>query len=98
MITRVIELGGHLFHWPVGSHKPTTFAFQKSHLERFEQTQGAYRIANNAERDAALAANTAGPQGRRLSSEELVRCYMDEIGFEQFHRIEGVEARGYERS
>lgn len=95
MSNRLIKIKQHYYAWPVGTHKPTTFAISEALLAQFIAKNGEHRVAGDAETQAALQANQAGPANRKLSEDELNSCYRDNLAYERFFAKEGVELRSF---
>lgn len=95
MSTRIVKIENNHYLWPVGSRRPTSFAVVPAHLNRFLAQHPSARVANEAETLAAIDANQAGPDQRKLTVEELSTCYRDNLAFERFHAKEGVELASF---
>jgi hypothetical protein len=98
MSRRIVEVKSLFFEWPVGATRPATYAILGVNLTRYLERTGAARIANQAESSAAVEANRAGPWDRKLSVDELTRCYRDVMGYEKFYASEGAPLLADERS
>lgn len=91
MLPRIVKLDSYYFDWPIGTTRPASFAITEDNLSRYFVHNGVSRIANEAESQAVLNANQAGPRNRKLSLSELLQCYRDCLAYEQFHANAGVE-------
>lgn len=91
MTRRIVPVQNLFFEWPVGENRPASYGMTARQLDVHLSLNGNIRIANEAEAQAAVAANLAGPNNCKLSTEELVAGYRDNFGYERMHANAGVE-------
>ncbi len=98
MTRRIVPVQGLFFEWPVGANRPASFGMTARQLDAHLSLNGSARMANDAEAEAAVAANLAGPNNRKLSATELVAGYRDNFGYERMHADAGVTLLADERN